>query len=231
MEDLLKRIISRRSGMVGLKPLPLSSELKLVTGTFEGESLFIWNELKSCRGFRKLHLEVAMFGAGLQILHCVFFPEPSFDLPIFGVDVVAGPSGISAAIVDLSPVQGDLPGYVLQQLNALPKPSFNQVRELPAWGSIFSPFVQFIRPDGILEEQSFSDIVENYLQILISSLDRTNPDEPHAPTTIQRHNGQLLYCLQQKRNDKTRRVLEKAFNPQWAKCYIEELMFDSPPPL
>ncbi|MCT4366758.1 MAG: hypothetical protein N3Z28_03695, partial [Synechococcaceae cyanobacterium MAG-AL2] len=38
------------------------------------------------------------------------------------------------------------------------------------------------------------------------------------------------YCQQQKRNDKTRRVLEKAFNPTWANRYIEELLFDDPSP-
>ena len=38
----------------------------------------------------------------------------------------------------------------------------------------------------------------------------------------------LHYCKQQKQNDKTRRVLEKAFNPAWADRYIEELLFDDP---
>jgi phycocyanobilin:ferredoxin oxidoreductase len=48
---------------------------------------------------------------------------------------------------------------------------------------------------------------------------------------VKRHHGQLSYCRQQKRNDKTRRVLEKAFNPAWADRYIEELLFDDPLPL
>ena len=48
--------------------------------------------------------------------------------------------------------------------------------------------------------------------------------------TIRRYEGQLSYCLQQKRNDKTRRVLEKAFDASWADRYIEELLFDDPLP-
>ena len=32
-------------------------------------------------------------------------------------------------------------------------------------------------------------------------------------------------------SDKTRRVLEKAFDPTWADRYIEQLLFDDPPPL
>jgi phycocyanobilin:ferredoxin oxidoreductase len=48
---------------------------------------------------------------------------------------------------------------------------------------------------------------------------------------VNRWQGQLRYCKQQKQNDKTRRVLEKAFNPEWANRYIEELLFDDPQPL
>ena len=47
--------------------------------------------------------------------------------------------------------------------------------------------------------------------------------------------GHTGYChaddKQQKRNDKTRRVLEKAFSVEWADRYIEELLFDNPPTL
>ena len=48
---------------------------------------------------------------------------------------------------------------------------------------------------------------------------------------MRRWQGQLNYCRQQKLNDKTRRVLEKAFNPAWADHYIEQLLFDDPPEL
>ena len=50
-----------------------------------------------------------------------------------------------------------------------------------------------------------------------------------AASMITRYEGQLNYCLQQKRNDKTRRVLEKAFDADWADRYIELLLFDNPP--
>jgi len=36
-------------------------------------------------------------------LHCVFFPDPKFDIPIFGMDLVKINDIVSAAIVDLSP--------------------------------------------------------------------------------------------------------------------------------
>ena len=105
-----------------LADLTIEDELVAIKGQLDGEQLFIGNELHRCSGMRKLHLELARLGNGLQILHCVWFPDPCFDLPIFGADIVAGPTGISAAIVDLSPVKPSLPSAMEVSLNALAIP-------------------------------------------------------------------------------------------------------------
>ena len=231
VDALADRIRVCRATMPGLVPLPVDPELEAITATLDGESLFIRNEVYQCQGLRKLHLETARLGMGLQILHCVFFPDPRYDLPVFGADIVASPAGISAAIVDLSPVTGELPAVIRGPLESISLPPFEQVRELPAWGSIFSPFVRFIRPANTTEEGWFVDLVAQYLDVLREALMGMEPEAADAPSTIQRHQGQLSYCLQQKRNDKTRRVLEKAFSVEWADRYIEELLFDNPPAL
>ena len=228
---LADRIRASWTDLPGLQRLELQPDLERVTGSLDGENLFIRNELNRCRGLRKLHLEIARLGLGLQILHCVWFPDPRFDLPIFGADVVAGPAGISAAIVDLSPVASALPAAMEEQLGSVPQPPFRQVRTLPGWGTIFSSHVRFIRPDSEEEERWFLDLVMAYLDVLRSAVLQTDCDPPDSVSTIERHQGQLNYCLQQKRNDKTRHVLEKAFDPIWADHYIENLLFDDPPPL
>ncbi|MDR9403508.1 MAG: hypothetical protein RI580_08715, partial [Halothece sp. Uz-M2-17] len=40
--------------------------------------------------------------------------------------------------------------------------------------------------------------------------------------------GQQRFCTQQQKNDKTRRVLEKAFGEQWAERYMNTVLFDLP---
>ena len=230
MHALAASIRSAWQGLPGLEPLPCEDDLRHVKGQLDGEGLSIGNELFRCVGLRKLHLEVARLGNGLQILHSVWFPDPCYDLPIFGADIVAGPAGISAAIVDLSPTSDGLPEPMLNRLEAMPWPAFRQVRDLPAWGSaIFSSKVCFIRPDGPEEETAFKDLVSHYLQVMATSVIEASPEPPTALTTVRRYEGQLNYCLQQKRNDKTRRVLEKAFDSAWADRYIDMLLFDNPP--
>jgi phycocyanobilin:ferredoxin oxidoreductase len=229
VDALAERIRHCRDGLTGLEPLAIDPELEAISGSLDGEDLFIRNEVHRCRGLRKLHLETARLGAGLQILHCVFFPDPRFDLPVFGADIVAGRGVVSAAIVDLSPVTDGLPPPMEAALQALERPPFSQPRELPGWGAIFSPHVLFVRPADGREEAWFIDTVAAYLGVLQGAAAAAEPQGAEDGATVSRWQGQLRYCRQQKKNDKTRRVLEKAFSPQWADRYIENLLFDDPP--
>ena len=231
MDALADRIRLCWQDLPDLQPLEVDPQLEAISGSLDGEELFIRNELRRSRGLRKLHLETARLGAGLQILHCVFFPDPQYDLPVFGADIVAGRGVVSAAIVDLSPVGAALPAGVTAALEALPPRRFSQERDLPDWGTIFSPHVRFVRPSDSAEENQFVALVGDFLSV-IAEASRTVVAQPiDHPDTVDRHQGQLSYCRQQKRNDKTRRVLEKAFNPAWADQYIEQLLFDDPLPL
>ncbi|QPN66157.1 phycocyanobilin:ferredoxin oxidoreductase [Synechococcus sp. CBW1006] len=231
VDALAERIRQQWALLPELAPLAVDPALEAITGSLDGEHLFIRNELRQCRGLRKLHLETARLGAGLQILHCVFFPDPRYDLPVFGADIVAGRGGVSAAIVDLSPVRGDLPEGIDAALEGRERHTYEGERELPPWGSIFSRHVRFVRPANPQEEEWFIEEVACFLQILGEAIRGTEPQSSQHPNTIKRWAGQLHYCKQQKQNDKTRRVLEKAFNPEWADRYIEELLFDDPAPL
>nr|YP_009530513.1 phycocyanobilin:ferredoxin oxidoreductase [Paulinella micropora]AXY63202.1 phycocyanobilin:ferredoxin oxidoreductase [Paulinella micropora] len=214
-----------------LEPFPIAPQLESISGQLDGEALFIRNELYSCQGFRKLHLETARLGRGLDILHCVFFPDPCFNLPIFGTDIVASPAGVSAAIFDLSPTDIQLPDLITQYVDAFPTFEYEYPRVLPPWGTIFSPLARFIRPSNTIEESQFLDEINQLLITINKNVRGITKDSINATATINRHQLQLFYCMQQKRNDKTRRVLEKAFTPAWADLYIEELLFDNPLPL
>ncbi len=206
----------------------MRSDLLNIKGQLDGDQFFITNELHYARGFRKLHLECARIGQGLQILHCVMFPDPVYDIPIFGVDVVLTSSGISAAIVDLSPVSTSLPSSICTQLTNVSNLPFRSVRDLPEWGNIFSDYVIFIRPEDEFEERHFLDLVDKYLNILIQYSLSIKPKRSDEISTIKRTQYQRFYCLQQRRNDKTRNVLTKAFGQEWADRYINTLLFDSP---
>ena len=189
------------------------------------EELFIINEFYQAKGFRKIHLEVAKLGNSFQILHCVFFPDPSYELPIFGVDLVFSSNNLSAAIVDLSPVGERMPPLLISQMESLNVPQFKEPRLLPDWGYIFSPYVCFIRPVDTYEENSFLKLIDQYLSIILLLVVNVRKDETNSLDTVSRSEYQKRYCLNQKQNDKTRVILSKYFGSSWTDEYIEKILF------
>lgn len=204
-------------------------DLGYVEGNLESEKLIIENSCYQTTHFRKLHLELAQVGDRLDILHCVMFPHSNYDLPIFGADLVCSKTGISAAIVDLSPVNGDrlLPETYSRQMANLPQIDFSQPRALPPWGKIFSEFCLFVQPKDTQEAKLFLDRVREYLTIHCqTALATSSLSSKFKQAEIRA--GQRHYCTQQQQNDKTRRVLEKSLGKVWTDNYMTKMLFDCP---
>jgi phycocyanobilin:ferredoxin oxidoreductase len=211
-----------------LSPYQVPEDLGYIEGSLEGERLTIENHCYQTPQFRKLHLELAQVGQNLDILHCVMFPNPDYPLPIFGTDLVGNRnSGISAAIVDLSPIRTDrsLPEPYQQGLASLPQPTFSQPRALPEWGDIFSEFCLFVRPSSPDEEALFLEQVSHFVTLHCQIACNTDP-LTIAAEIDQVLAGQQYYCDKQRQNDKTRRVLEKSFGPEWTDRYMKTMLFD-----
>ena len=100
---LLQNIRGHRSKLKNLNCINIDPNLSNIVSNEEGKEFYIENEFHKAKGFRKLHIEVAEFSKRLKILHCVFFPDPKYAIPIFGIDLVKTNELVSAAIVDLSP--------------------------------------------------------------------------------------------------------------------------------
>lgn len=210
-----------------LSPYPIPNDLGYVEGHLEGERLVIENHCYQAPQFRKLHLELAQVGNTLDILHCVMFPNPDYALPIFGADLVGARGAISAAIVDLSPVNAEriLPRSYYSALSALPTIQFSQPRDLPQWGDIFSEFCLFVRPVNAEEEETFLNRVQDFLTVHCNIANKTAPLASHLEVANVLA-GQQYYCTKQRQNDKTRRVLEKSFGAEWADRYMSTMLFD-----
>jgi phycocyanobilin:ferredoxin oxidoreductase len=224
IQKLAHRIEAIWAEYLDLAPYTLPDDLGYIEGRLEGEKLIIENACYQTTVFRKLHLELARVGNNLDILHCVMFPRESYPLPMFGADLVGGRGQISAAIVDLSPVVDAPDGYLTGMQAILAETAFSQRRDLPAWASIFSKGCLFVRPTTAAEEEQFLQAATGYLKFHCQQAQQQLPQPEHAS---QIRAGQQNYCAQQQQNDKTRRVLEKAFGEVWAERYMTTVLFDA----
>ena len=223
--SLLQNIRGHRSNFKNLESIELDPKLSNIISNQEGKELYITNEFHKARGFRKLHIEVAEFSKSLKILHCVFFPDPKYDIPIFGMDLVKVNEVVSAAIVDLSPSSKDQNIKYDKLLSLIDKSVFESKREIPGWGDIFSKNVFFASLKNESEKNAFCKIVDNYLLVLIK-LGKTVCPDYDQEIIEERINFQKRYCIQQMKNEKTSLVLLKYFDKKWVDEYIKKVLFD-----
>ena len=135
-------------------------------------------------------------------MHCVFFPNPEYPLPIFGADIVATPKVITAAICDISPVHSaDSIYYGLDLIAGQYK--FKERRQLPEWADIFSDYVQFMRIRDNKEKDMFVELVSRYLDIYIEHVYGAKRDQNWI-NNMKRMDDQIWYCKQQRQNKKTK---------------------------
>ena len=224
IDDLAKIIRKHQKTLPNVEPFDVDDEFAQVYKETEDGNLSIKNEMFSCTGLRKVHLEVATLGK-LDILHCIWYPEPDFDIPIFGADIVANNNVCSAAITDISPVDGIMSPVYDEIADISRYYSFKNNRDMPQWGDIFSPYCKFARLESDDDRTTFCQVVDEYLDAFVSSVWKSTMDYSRAE---ERYEGQINYCKKQKLNDKTRRILAKYFGDAWADDYINKVLFDEP---
>ena len=202
---------------------PLDSPHKEV----KKDGLVIRNRMYKSPKVRKLHIEEAEIG-GIRILHCVFFPDPHYNLPIFGCDIVSNGKVVTAAIVDLSPVHGVDDKFYRPIREISNEFNFSGRRPIPLWGDeIFSPYCKFQRLTEAIDQANFYCVVLLYLKEYRDLVKNTNRGTFWVDT-MKRLDDQIWYCESQKKNDKTRGILEKWFDKDWTDTYMNEVLFDAP---
>tara|TARA_B100000902_G_scaffold195390_1_gene186674 strand:- start:402 stop:1088 length:687 start_codon:yes stop_codon:yes gene_type:complete len=224
VNDLAAIIRKHQKTLPSVETLDVDDQFAKVYKETEDGNLNIHNEMYSCVGLRKVHLEIATLGP-LNILHCIWYPDPEFDLPIFGADIVANNNNVSAAITDVSPVDG-ISHPVYDDIADISRfYSFKHNRDVPSWGNIFSPYCKFARLNSEDELTDFCHVVDQYLDTYVGAVWKSTMDTHRADY---RYDGQIQYCENQKKNDKTRKILEKYFGVRWTNQYINNILFDEP---
>lgn len=201
--------------------------------------LQVENRAYQTYAFRKLHLEVATRQDGLQVLHCVMYPRPNFDLPILSLDLVAMEGRVTLAIIDPCPVTQDLslPAYYTSTAAGFQERyGVATNRSIPEWvTAIFSQLCVLMRPQTPEEVGAFLKyaiaLCAFHAQMgRLAAPVRATRSVSDAQAMRQRAEIQAAherYCAKQLENDKTRRVLEGAFGSGPAEEYMRVVMFDA----
>lgn len=152
--------------------------------------------------FRRVHIDVvdARETKKLWMMHVCIFPNLKSGAPIYGFDVISGPTKVTGAFHDFSPVNSNDPALEFFSDTAS-EYSWSKSRELPDWAkAIFS--TNMIAAGNIQTEKEIGDVIslvstntDWYINTMkveedMNSLDAHNryahfqKQNPHTPRTM-----------------------------------------------
>jgi phycocyanobilin:ferredoxin oxidoreductase len=196
----------------------IANELKVTLEQSGGIAIptedFGWSNRRYVgENYRMAHIE-RYSDKNLEVLHFTCFPNPTFQHPIFGFDIITTDKKPLAAFMDWSPVDN----------NTSIKTGYKYEKEypLPDWAKvIFSPSPMAIVPNDSEMNTIANDVTSNfeiYLKILNDSkeaLDRVNYIVA----------AQNRYCDNQQKNQRTYNVLKAKLGEERAKYFITNILF------
>lgn len=174
---------------------------------------------------RKCHLKTIdlLEQRNLWLLHINIFPHDKIDLPILGCDIVAGPTKISGAFFDFSPIVDEnhqLMQYFAEQSK---KFSWKKPRELPDWGKVI--FSEHMIAAGAVKNEETTIFLDSCAEMIEFYLENMNEYAvPQEQRTIDQLNR---YCVNQKKNKRLHdSILAMGIDVADKNYYVENVLFE-----
>ena len=170
---------------------------------------------------RRAHLDIvdARETSKLYMMHLCIFPHVNDPSPVFGFDLIAGPTKVTGAFHDFSPVAGNtaLDKYFADRSATK---HWSKERRLPEWAQqIFSPGM--VAAGNIQDPDELSDLLGFAVDNLAHYLSEVGKTGVEDYTRAQNH-----YCHWQKQNPHTPRVMAAlGFEPEVVRDFIQKCLF------
>lgn len=158
--------------------------------------------------FRLAHVEIFR-QPKFAVVHCCVFPHADDPAPIYGFDVIASETKVTGVFMDLSPT--------VSAVDAFLKIQIGKERIRPEWGDIFSPHWLACRPTleelGIIGNEAVRLLKDYFLM-----LGQKGPKDKIV--AAQNH-----YCLQQQKNEHTRKALVNLIGESRTEEFMTKILF------
>lgn len=150
----------------------------------------------------------------LEVLHFTCFPNPIYQHPIFGFDIITTDKKPLAAFMDWSPVDNSL-GYSCVV-------EFEKPYPLPEWAKIiFSPTPLAIVPNDN-EMKKLAQVVTDSFETYLNALNRSKENLSRVNYIVEAQNR---YCENQQKNERTFSVLKAKLGEDRAKYFMNTILF------
>jgi phycocyanobilin:ferredoxin oxidoreductase len=192
---------------------------------FMDEASLPWKDyVYASNAFRRAHVNIvdARESRNIWMMHCCVFPHINDPSPIFGLDVIAGPSRISGAFHDFSKTVASnhyMMNWFTEQVSQL---TWKKPRELPDWAlEIFSPSI--VAVGAVNTEAEILQLINLFEQNLDYYINNVGSSKDLGKDFTSEQNR---YCHYQKKNPHNARFMQLlGLSEQEATNYVDYVMF------
>ena len=213
-----------------VKPVPSTTSISLATYVSSSDS----NKIRA----RFAHLSTSPHSCdGVNVLNFVIYPNPTFDMPVFGADFVTLPGGKNLVLLDFQPLTAS------QRTNSGDYEIFAKASKIRAtylshfpWGGDLPPEASKFFSDKALiwtrcpgEEgreliqTKVFDVFQEYLELYVSELEKRLDTSTNALLNKDYEAGVNEYNSYRRANDPARPMLKRLFGDEFTESAIEHL--------
>jgi phycocyanobilin:ferredoxin oxidoreductase len=150
----------------------------------------------------------------LEVLHFTCFPNPTYQHPIFGFDIITTDKKPLAAFMDWSPVDNTT--------NIESKYKFEKPYPLPEWAKIiFSDSPLAIIPNDS-EMEKLAQVVTDSFETYLNELNSSKENLSRINYIVEAQNR---YCKNQQKNERTFSVLKAKLGEDRARHFMNTILF------
>jgi len=191
---------------------------------------------------------------GIQVLNLVLFPNKSYELPIFGADLVSLPGNKHLVAIDFQPLRTE--GLILPiSFQKRLEETHNKYKHSFPWGGdippqakrFFSPYALWTRigsypkskETGEAASTVVADTHEAAVQVIQTHVQQAFKDyldlyldlvvasrfNTCEKTTSQLEQGHVAYVDYRRTNDPARPLLKRLYGEEWSEALIETVLF------
>lgn len=190
----------------------------------------IVNLVASSDEYRKIRMTYYDAGDNCQVFNTVWYPDPKYNLPILGVDLLSFNRKKYLAIVDFQPIHSDEEDHAVTFEDRL-RPIKDSYETLKGRMSskfydetqFFSKQMLFSRfeDEGIISRDLFPAF-QSYVQTHLDLIRETNPNESDIERVLQRHEKYDTYSAER---DPAIGLFCSMFGSEWAMDYVHDFLF------
>ena len=220
---------------LALQPYPIPEGMKRKEGTMgkgkRQEGVVTTSHAFQSPKLRQIRAAHVQGGNSLQVLNFVIFPQPTYDLPFFGADLVTLPGGHLIAL-DMQPLF-HTPAYQAKYTEPI-LPIFKDHQQHLAWGGdfpeearpFFSPAFLWTRPQEteVVQTRVF-EAFKDYLQAYLDFVDQAEParERQRLEEILE---AQRRYIDYRAEKDPARGMFTRLYGSEWTEEYIHGFLFD-----